>query len=130
MATGCCQELSCEFQQVGEARNNEGSSGGYSQNQERPMPSLVGCIRRKIRPIESNAKCRHLKKFTWKGTFRQVFICLRPPPLLGFCLGWCRNFVGSESCQKESVKIQQIWSSTQLKPPTPSQPHTSVYSVL
>jgi hypothetical protein len=38
--------------------------------------------------IESNAKCRYLKKLTCKGTWRQVFICLRPHPLLGFCLGW------------------------------------------
>jgi hypothetical protein len=41
---------------------------------------------RKIVLIESNAKCRHLKKFTCKGTLQQVFICLRPLPLLGFCL--------------------------------------------
>ncbi len=34
--------------------------------------------RRKIRLIEGNAKCRHLKKFTCKGTLRQVFISLRP----------------------------------------------------
>ena len=34
--------------------------------------------RRKIRLIEGNAKCRHLKKVTSKGTLRQVFICLRP----------------------------------------------------
>jgi hypothetical protein len=31
---------------------------------------------------DSKAKCRHLKKLTCKGTLRQVFICLRPPPLL------------------------------------------------
>jgi hypothetical protein len=42
--------------------------------------------RRKIRLIEGNAKCRYLKKFTCKGTWRKVFICLRPripspPPL-------------------------------------------------
>ena len=30
--------------------------------------------RRKIRLIESNAKCRHLKKFTCKRTLRQVFL--------------------------------------------------------
>jgi hypothetical protein len=41
--------------------------------------------RRKIRLIEDNAKCPHLKKFTCTGTLRQVFICLRlripyPPP--------------------------------------------------
>jgi hypothetical protein len=39
-------------------------------------------IRRVIRLIESNAKCRHLKKFTCEGTLLQVFICLRPPPPL------------------------------------------------
>jgi hypothetical protein len=44
--------------------------------------ALEGGIRRKIRLIEGNAKRRHLKKFTCKGTLRQVFICLRPPPLL------------------------------------------------
>ncbi len=43
--------------------------------------------RRKIRLIEGNAKCCHLKRLTCKGTLRQVFICLRPktpypPPLL------------------------------------------------
>ncbi len=43
--------------------------------------------RRKIRMTESNAKCRHLKKLTCKGSLRKLFICLRPPPLLGFCLG-------------------------------------------
>ncbi len=30
-------------------------------------------ILRKIRLIEGNAKCRHLKKLTFKGTLRQVF---------------------------------------------------------
>jgi hypothetical protein len=34
--------------------------------------------RRKIRLIESNEKCRYLKKLTWKGTLRQVFY-LSPP---------------------------------------------------
>jgi hypothetical protein len=33
--------------------------------------------RRKIRLIEGNAQCRHLKKFTCKWTLLQVFICLR-----------------------------------------------------
>ncbi len=36
-----------------------------------------GCLR-KIRLIEDNAKYRHLKILTCKGTSRQVFICLRP----------------------------------------------------
>jgi hypothetical protein len=33
---------------------------------------------RKIRLVEGDAKCRHLKKFTCQGTLRQEFICLRP----------------------------------------------------
>jgi hypothetical protein len=41
----------------------------------------VGC--RKIRLIESNAKCRYLKKFTCEGTLRQVFICLSPILAIG-----------------------------------------------
>jgi hypothetical protein len=36
-----------------------------------------GESRSKIRLIESNAKCRYLKKLTCKGTLRQVFICRR-----------------------------------------------------
>ncbi len=74
--------------------------------------------RKKIRLIESKSKCRHLKKFSRKGTVRQVFICLRPPPLLGFCLGWSSNFLGSESGQIQSVKILR-WPPTQLNTPPP-----------
>jgi hypothetical protein len=62
---------------------------------------------KKIRLIESNATCRQIKKFTGKGTLRQVFICPKPPPLLGFCLGWPSNFVGSEFGQIQSVKLLQ-----------------------
>ncbi len=43
--------------------------------------------RRKIRPIESNAKCRYLKKLTCKETLQQVFFCLRPPPSYVFVWG-------------------------------------------
>jgi hypothetical protein len=46
-----------------------------------------------------------IKKNFCKGTLRQVFICLRPPPLLDCCLGWSSNFVGSESGQIQSVKL-------------------------
>jgi hypothetical protein len=35
-----------------------------------------------INYTDTKAKCRHLNKFTCKGTLQQVFICLRPPPLL------------------------------------------------
>ncbi len=66
--------------------------------------------------VDTKANCRHLKKLPCKGTLRQVFICLRPPSLLGFCLGWCSNFVGSESGQKQSVRLCRIWSPTQLYP--------------
>ncbi len=41
-----------------------------------------GAFRRKIKLIDSNAKCRYLKKLTCKGALRHVFICLRPPPFL------------------------------------------------
>jgi hypothetical protein len=53
--------------------------------------------------IDIKAKCRHLKNLTYKGTFRQVFIRLRPIQLLGFCLGWSIYFVGSECVQRQSV---------------------------
>ncbi len=81
---------------------------------------------RKIKLMESNAKCRQLKKLTCKGTLRQVFICLMPLPLLDFYLQWSTNFVGSESGQIQSVKLLQnlVSNTTQHPPPTPSQPHT------
>jgi hypothetical protein len=44
--------------------------------------------RRKIRLIEGNAKGRHLKKLTCKGTLQKLFICLRPrtPSPLTHCI--------------------------------------------
>jgi hypothetical protein len=80
--------------------------------------------RRMIRLIESNAKCRWPVKGLWGKCF--MFICcLRPHPLLGFCLGWCSNYVGSESCQKQSVKLLQNryglqHNSTPPPPPLPA----------
>jgi hypothetical protein len=47
-----------------------------------------------------------------------------------FCLGWCSNFVGSKSGQKQSVKLMQnmVYNTTQH--PHPPHSHTlSVYSV-
>jgi hypothetical protein len=63
------------------------------------------------------------KKITCKGTLRLVFICLSPPSLLGFCLGWFKNFVGTESGQIQSVKLLQNMVSNRIKdpPPPPSQ---------
>jgi hypothetical protein len=57
--------------------------------------------------MDTKAKCRHIKTLTCKETLRQVIICLRPSPLLGFSLGCCSNFVGSKSGQIQSVKLLQ-----------------------
>ena len=75
----------------------------------KPGPDIkLRACRRKIRLIESNAKCRHLQKLTCRGTLRQLLICLRP-----LCLGWSSNFVGSGQIQ--SIKLlYSIWSPTQL----------------
>ncbi len=51
------------------------SSNGACQKQSRIWNSGQA-VERKL--IESNAKCKHLKKLTCKGTLQQVFICLRP----------------------------------------------------
>ncbi len=84
-----------------------------------------------INYIDTKAKFEfcHLKKFIWKGTFQQVFIRLRPPSLLSFCLGWSSNFVGSEI---QSVKLlQNMVSNRNSTPPTPSHSHAlSVCTVL
>ncbi len=68
------------------------------------------------------------KKFTCRGTLRQVFICLSLH--LGFCFRWggggyC-NFVGSESGQIQGVKFLQNMVSNRTHTPTPSQPLTAV----
>jgi hypothetical protein len=53
--------------------------------------------------------------------------------LLVICLGWCSNFVGSESGQKKSLKLLQnmVYTTIQHPPiPPPPQSHTlSVYTV-
>jgi hypothetical protein len=44
-----------------------------------PVRLMLLTVHRKIRLIEGNAKCHHLKKnYPVKGTLRQVYICLRP----------------------------------------------------
>ncbi len=79
-----------------------------------------------INYIDIKAKCRHLEKFTSKGTLRQVFICLRPPPL--FCLGWSSNFVYSKY---RVINSCRICSPTGLNTPPPSPSHIlSVCTVL
>ncbi len=78
------------------------------------------------------------KKLTCKVTLRQMFICLlRPPPLLGFCLGWSRNFLnfaGSEYGQIEILKLLQnmVFNKTQhphLGCPRNKQTNISVQTV-
>jgi hypothetical protein len=50
--------------------------------------------------------------------------------LLVICLGWCSNFVGSESGQKQSVKLLQnmVYSTIQIPPLPPS--HTNCLYIL
>jgi hypothetical protein len=62
-------------------------------------------------------------KVTWRWTLRQLFICLRPPPHLGFCLGV--KILGSESGQIHSVKLLQYMLSN-----TTWYPHYTLYTYL
>ncbi len=100
----------------------------------KPLPKLfLSPTRppRKIRLIESNSKCRQKKIFTWFGTLRQVFICLRPSSLLGYCLRWSSNFVGFEFGQIQSVKLlHNMVSNRTQHPPLPPSHTLSVYTVL
>jgi hypothetical protein len=98
-------------------------------NFPKPM-ALMAWVHGLINCTYTKAKCRHLKKLTRKWTLRQVFTCLRPPPLLSFCLGLSSNFVRFESGQIQSVELLQnmVFNKTQHSPPPPS--HTlSVYAV-
>ncbi len=90
---------------------------------------IIYWVRLKI-TLKKQFKMSSSKKFTCKGTLRQVFICLRPPPLLGFRLGLSSNFVGSESGQIQSVKLLQnmVSNTTQQPPPVPN--HTLSVCVL
>jgi hypothetical protein len=56
----------------------------YSTHTRQNLQNLkIGLVRRKIRLIESNAKCRYLTKFTCKETLRQVFyLSEAPSPLM------------------------------------------------
>jgi hypothetical protein len=54
----------------------------FDQNEEDEMVTQnhhLRLLRRKTRAIESNAKCRYLKKLTCKGTLRQVFYLAEAP---------------------------------------------------
>ncbi len=74
-----------------------------------------------LRALESSEQSLYFKdtlNFSYKCTLRQVFIWLRPPPLLGYCLGWPSNFVVSESSQIQSVKLLQnmVYNRTHIHP--------------
>jgi hypothetical protein len=71
----------------------------------------VGRERRKIRLIEGNAKCRHLKKLTCKGTLRQVFISLRPRTHIPPPLHTQKRQAGGELNQREGERgnSSQSW---------------------
>jgi hypothetical protein len=62
------------------------------------------------------------KKMDLYKDFAAVFIWL--PPLLGFCLEWSSNFVGSGSGQIQSIKLLQNMVSNRTPSPAPSQPRT------
>jgi hypothetical protein len=115
-------------------------SGGYVQCTlytgtvqyylRRETLQLFGLGHGLINYIDTKAKCQHLEQLTCKGPLQQVIIFLRPPPLLGF-LGWFSNFVGSESCHIQSIKLLQNMVSNRTQHPQPPSSHTlSVYTVL
>ncbi len=66
--------------------------------------------RRQIRLIEGNAECHKNKRLTWKGTLRQMFICLRPripypPHTLYTCIQHTYSHrKGEESSTREKVR--------------------------
>jgi hypothetical protein len=49
--------------------------------------------------------------------------------LLVICLGWCSNFVGSESGQKQSVKLLQNMVYSTIQHPRPQSHTLYVYTV-
>ncbi len=62
---------------------------------------------------------KNLKKLTCKGTLRQVFICLRSLPLLGFCLRWSSNLHPVSYWVKKLLQ-KTVYNRTQHPPPPPS----------
>jgi hypothetical protein len=74
---------------MGDSDNHRLNNYMYARDDQRDHVEAFDC--RKIRLIEGNEKCRHLKKLTCKGALRQVFICLRlrtpyPSPPTTHCI--------------------------------------------
>jgi hypothetical protein len=91
----------------------------------------MACAHGLINYIDTKAKCRHLKKWTRKGTFAAGVYLSEAPSPPRFLFGWSSNFVGTESGQKQSVILPQnmVSNRTQHSPPTPG--HTlSINTVL
>ncbi len=68
----------------------------------------------RVERLYCSAKCRYLKKLTCKGTLRQVFICLMPPPLLSFCLGWIAILYHLNLVRNGVLNSCKVWSPTGL----------------
>jgi hypothetical protein len=71
------------------------------------LPYVDRYVRRKIRLIEGNVKCRYLKKLTCKGTFRQFYLSEAhslPRLLFGVVKQFCRYLIRN---RVQSVKLLQ-----------------------
>jgi hypothetical protein len=68
-------------------------------------------------------------KVTWRGTLRQLFICLRPPPHLGFWLGVVEQFCRFRICSNTSTKCKTptVYALQHLIPPYT--PYTYLYTI-
>ncbi len=76
--------------------------------QRKPIPWSHGLINY----TDTNAKYRHLKKFAYKGTSRQVFVCLISPPYTLFTYmylftqgSWVRENFRGTTVYKDGSKI-------------------------
>ncbi len=91
------------------------------------MAAIHSSERRKIRLIESNAKCRYLKKLNCKGPLRQG-VHLSEAPSQVFVWGGKAILQTLNLVRNRVASSCRIWSCLQHNstppPPTSSQPHT------
>jgi hypothetical protein len=81
------------------------------------MHSVLGPMQRK-----SHLKNDTKSLYAWTKELKDTNPLMSS--LLVICLGWCSNYVGSESGQKQSVKLlQNMVYSTIQHPPPPSHTH-------